>query len=156
MRALKSREGFADLPARGARLSEMLEGRHDREVIRCQGALANVENAPPQLLGRFVTAKRLPHCRQARHDRPHLGMILPLAPLHLEKAQQEGLGRGKRRLPEVDARQVIEEQYQIRMIGPDRAVADFQRLAEVLFRLHIVPHFQLHRAVPYERRDVGM
>src|SRR5450756_1916178 len=42
------------------------------------------------------------------------------------------------------------------MFGPDSAVADFQGLAEALFRLRIVPHFEFHRAVLYERRDVRM
>src|SRR6266853_2320542 len=100
--------------------------------------------------------ERLSHGRQACHPRGHLWVIFTLAAFHLEKPQEQWLGRGIGGLLQVDAGQVIEEEDHIRVIGADRTVTDFQSLAEVLFRLRVVSSVQFKRALPEERSEIGL
>ena len=48
---LKELKRFHDLPARGAGFGEVFQSEGQREVIRCESSLTDLEYASPELFG---------------------------------------------------------------------------------------------------------
>ena len=123
-RALHQVRRLACLRAGRARLGQALEGARGRDVVGREGALADLEHAAPEQLRRVVAAERLPHVGEAGEDGGDLGVILALGALDGVEALEDGLRQLVRAAPQVEARERVEEDDEVGVLGAQPALAE--------------------------------
>jgi len=84
-----------------------------------------------------MTPQRLPDRRQARENGRDLGVIVTLRPLDFKQAEQEGLRGFKRRLSQVKAREISQQEHNVRIVGPESPISEIERLPEQLLGLFV-------------------
>jgi hypothetical protein len=117
MGALEELNCFTDVPARRARACEMLEGARDREMVRSESPLANLDYLPPELLCGLVLSKCLTHDSEAREHRRNLRALFPLASLYIQQTNQQGLGQLVRGFTEAQPYKIVEDENDVGIVS---------------------------------------